>query len=301
MLVDQNLSFDMEGDEFDCGWFGCRNKVIHSIGVQGKVKWVSEENHPYTGVFKGGQHGIGRFTSGMPVDTKTPTLWPGISVKFMRDGIDSANAVIMYGIHGQNDLNFFANSWSNHVLPVMTPDAIPGGIAFKTSTEYIHNMGLSNFASFDEEGEAEKDVVFPWRIRFGQTGEFHSPSDTYDRPYTTYLREIPAGSHLFNIYAMDVPPELGGTEMLIGKLYSESEFVTSHWGDEHLFFRHQRMDDDLKYHPEWEPYVANVQFLGKTLPEKMESLKKVGLEYVASQVDQIVSACPFAWVLESLM
>lgn len=31
--------------------------------------------------------------------------------------------------------------------------------------------------------------------------------------------------------------------------------VTSYWGDEHMYFRHQRMDDDLKIRPEWEPYT----------------------------------------------
>ena len=30
--------------------------------------------------------------------------------------------------------------------------------------------------------------------------------------------------------------------------------TTSNWGDEKMFIRHERMEDDLKYHPEWEPY-----------------------------------------------
>ena len=43
--------------------------------------------------------------------------------------------------------------------------------------------------------------------------------------------------------------------MLIGEFILASQTTTSLWGDDHLFFRHQRMDDDLAIHPEWEPYV----------------------------------------------
>ena len=41
----------------------------------------------------------------------------------------------------------------------------------------------------------------------------------------------------------------------IGKIVTTSETTTSYWGDEHMYFRHQRMDDDLAIHPEWEPYT----------------------------------------------
>jgi len=34
-----------------------------------------------------------------------------------------------------------------------------------------------------------------------------------------------------------------------------SPLTTSNWGDEHMFFRHQRMDDDLKIKPEWTQYT----------------------------------------------
>jgi hypothetical protein len=54
---------------------------------------------------------------------------------------------------------------------------------------------------------------------------------------------------------MDEPAELGGTERMIAKLVAASEFTTSNWGDEHMYFRHQRMDDDLKIRPDWEPYT----------------------------------------------
>ena len=50
---------------------------------------------------------------------------------------------------------------------------------------------------------------------------------------------------------MDKPAALGGVEQHIGNLILESTLVTSFWGDSNMFFRHQRHDDDFRYHPEW--------------------------------------------------
>ena len=69
------------------------------------------------------------------------------------------------------------------------------------------------------------------------------------------LASIPAGSKVYDIYAMSAPEELGGTESLIGAFVTASEITTSLWGDDHLFFRHQRIDDDFAIKPEWEPYA----------------------------------------------
>ena len=100
LTVGQNEVFDTKGDEFDCGLFGCRNKTIHSKGNVGKVQWVDVGGHPYTGIFKGGDTGYVRMSSAAPVDTKTPNLKPGMGVKFLRDGADSANFVAMFGVDG---------------------------------------------------------------------------------------------------------------------------------------------------------------------------------------------------------
>lgn len=53
--------------------------------------------------------------AGKPSDTH---ITPGIGLKFLRDGIDSANLVAMYSVAGQDSWNFFANDFSNHIPPV---------------------------------------------------------------------------------------------------------------------------------------------------------------------------------------
>ena len=76
----------------------------------------------------------------------------------------------------------------------------------------------------------------PWKLRFEQTGEFVFPA-TVEEGYTdfrTNLASIPSGSTLFNIYATDVPAELGGKEQLIAKMVTASAMNPSTFGDDHL-------------------------------------------------------------------
>ena len=60
-------------------------------------------------------------------------------------------------------------------------------------------------------------------------------TEEYSGPLLDKLTAIPQNSHLINVYGLDAP---GGTEYLIGELWTDSEMVTSLWGDQTLFFRH---------------------------------------------------------------
>ena len=65
----------------------------------------------------------------------------------------------------------------------------------------------------------------------------------------------------------------------------ESTLLTSMWGDKNMFFRHQRQDDDLRYHPEW------IEFAPVHLDEKEENLLQPFRERRAS-------TCPFAFLFQ---
>ena len=69
---------------------------------------------------------------------------------------------------------------------------------------------------------------------------------------------MPAGQTLYKVYAMDKPVQLGGTEQLIGEINMDTQLVTSYWADEYMFFKHQRKDDDLRVHPEWQPFAPTL-------------------------------------------
>jgi len=137
-------------------------------------------------------------------------------------------------------------------------------------------------ATTDQEG-VSVSPVFPWSLRFEPTGEFEYPDD-YDVPFETYLAEIPTGSTLFNVYAMDAPVELGGTESLIASMVTGSSMVTSLWGDEHMFFRHERMENDLLIKEEWRPFTP----VFKVFNSSGNLILADGTE----------SSCPFAYLFQ---
>ncbi len=142
LIVDQAPVFDTVGDELACYWNGCRNKTIHAQGVVSKIEWVSSGNHPYTGMFKGADTGYIRMSIAKPEDTKTPNLAPGMGVKLLRDGVDSANFVAMYGVDGQDSLNWFANDFTNHIPNPHSISLKPLEARFATQTKWIQTVGL---------------------------------------------------------------------------------------------------------------------------------------------------------------
>jgi hypothetical protein len=218
LIVDENPVFDTPGDELECKWNGCRNKTIHAQGSVAKVQWKSVGDHPYTGIFKGADTGFTRWGSANPQNVDSPSMTPGMGVKFLRDGVDSGNFVAMWSVDGQKSMNWFANDFFTHIADAKSPLFMPLEKRFATATDYITDIGMSDMAKYDQDGNEEAEVVFPWYLHFKPTGEFMFP-DTKEEGAVEWqdsLATIPSGSVLYDIYAWSAPPELGGTESMIG-------------------------------------------------------------------------------------
>lgn len=89
-------TFSTKGDAMAPGsLYGHRTKYIHCVGGVAIVSFNSNGwHHPFTGLFKGANHGILRLSSATKPELGTDSpLFPSIGLKFLRDGIDSANLV----------------------------------------------------------------------------------------------------------------------------------------------------------------------------------------------------------------
>jgi len=232
---------------------GTRYKYIHTVGAVGQVQWVDRGGHSYSGLFSGATKGVVRFSLAKEPSPPSLNTAPGMGLKFLRDGVDSANLVAMYSVNGQDSWNFFKNDWTNHIGPGGL-DLVPLEIKFSEATNYISEVGLSDWAKYGEDGVMISSLSFPFMLRFHPTGEISFP-DEYVNDFLDDLMSIPKGSTLYEIWALDVPTELGGTETHIADLVLTSDVTTSNWGDKHLFFRHQDMADDVVIKPEWEDYL----------------------------------------------
>jgi len=62
--TDMKTTFDEWGDEYDC-----RERTAHWFGNIGKVRWVDQGGHSYTGIFNGGSDtGVARLSWEFPVE-----------------------------------------------------------------------------------------------------------------------------------------------------------------------------------------------------------------------------------------
>ena len=80
------------------------------MGAVAKVALKSTGHHPFTGIFIGANNGLLRLSSAVDPGTDNSELAPGMGLKFLRNGIPSANLVSMYSVNGnpKGDTNFFS-------------------------------------------------------------------------------------------------------------------------------------------------------------------------------------------------
>jgi hypothetical protein len=66
------------------------------------------------------------------------------------------------------------------------------------------------------------------------------------------LAAIPAYTLLYKVHAVANP---GSPKVHIGDLTITSELVGSYFGDKYLFFKHQDMEEDIAFRPEWKTHL----------------------------------------------
>lgn len=266
--MDMDVTFDHPGDALKGLALRKRPKFIHSVGVTGQVSFVPNKNaRHFTGMFQGADLGIVRFSSAAEPSEKGQPLAPGMGLKFLRNGRDSANLVAMFSVDGQpGNWDFFANDFTTHIGPAHSGLLKAVAWKFSAATDFIQVCGLSDWGLYDQSGHKSSHNSFPFHLRFEPHSDVkgHIPSSYHGAmKYLDQLKAVPADSNLYNVYATDKPKQLGGKEVLIGTLKLKGHLITSKWADENLFFRHTRNDDDLEFHPEWEPYSPRYSLDGK--------------------------------------
>ena len=78
-----------------------------------------------------------------PVSTVQETA-PGMGLKFLRDGMHSANLVAMYSVNGQESWNFFKNDFTTHIGKADL-DLIPLILKFSEATNYVMEVQRWSF------------------------------------------------------------------------------------------------------------------------------------------------------------
>jgi hypothetical protein len=233
-------------------WFQ-RPKLIHSVGCIASSTFTPTSTNKFTGIFQGSNYGFVRFSTAASYDATPQSFTPGISLKFLRDGIPSANFMSMYSLEGSDSFNFFTHDLTNHVpnLSLNASEALRLlGDKFMEASDWPIFLGLSDVASFDEHGKQVAAPVFPYRLVFQALPDLKA---MFSKQFTTselctMISKVPAPRVIYNVYAETDPND---TPQLIGHLSITSQATSSFWADSSMFFEHKRMEDDFGIRPDW--------------------------------------------------
>ena len=78
-----------------------------------------------------------RMSTAAPYSHLLNFLVPGMAIKFLRDGTDSANTFAMNSVNGQESWDYFLLPWSNHITDLENTALNPLANKFHEATEYI--------------------------------------------------------------------------------------------------------------------------------------------------------------------
>jgi hypothetical protein len=256
-------SFDVQGDEFLNG----RKKLIHTVGCVVKAEFVSTGDHPYTGVFEGSTQLLVRpsiassaNTSKTKAEDALGNFKPGMGLKFLRNGYPSANLQAMYSTSGQASWNFFKMDFSNHIPAAGGAALLAVALKFSSATDYIQTMGLRDLGLITEKGEMRNPPRYPFKLIFKPHVDLKNKyPDHFMSDYLDQLRSVPSGTTLYDVYAIEQPNQ---NEKKIGSIITRSNMVSSKWGDESMYFRHNYMDADINENPSWKKFVPAFSIFG---------------------------------------
>ncbi|QDK46525.1 hypothetical protein DOM22_15795 [Bdellovibrio sp. ZAP7] len=240
----------IKGSRFDDfapkGW----TKFLHARASITKVKIVPHQNK-YSGLFQGADCGLLRLSLTSAVKSGRPVA-PGLALKLLRDGTFSTNVSALVSLDGQDqDYNFFKYPMSN-IVPIGT--SIGQKLVHKiflNASPYPEELAIRGFAELDQKGHLVTDVRSPRQVFFVPSEKLTFSSDPHDVrndfvtiPVNTVIyqiRAVPEKYKDFNYadYAPENVKRLLQDSELVADVVTTSEFVSSSFGDDGIFFRHQ--------------------------------------------------------------
>jgi len=230
-------------------------KPIHPYGAMAKVKFVPVAGNGYTGLFQGSDYGLLRLSV-----TENPAekgkFQPGLAWKALVDGKPSENVSALYTLAGQGgNYNFFANELSNYVLT--DANELASTILFSAVSTKPTLVMLNDMSEVTQKGVAVSTPKAPTQIYFVPRAEVKTKFATSAHDFRYDLASLGAGSKLYDVYATSMEiktsvfPSVSATyakerrasARKIGELELTSQMIVSAFGDEGVFFKHQRYED----------------------------------------------------------
>ncbi|MDO8267725.1 MAG: peroxidase family protein [Moraxellaceae bacterium] len=230
-------------------------KPIHRHAAMAKVKFVPVAGNGYTGLFQGSDYGLLRLSV-----TENPAannkFQPGLAWKALVNGKPSENVSALYTLAGQGtNYNFFAKELSNYVST--DANELGSTILFSAVSTKPTLVIMNDMAEVTQTGATVATPKAPTQIYFVPRPEVKTKFATTPHDFRHDLATLGAGSKLYDVYAtsMEIKTsiwpstntqyanERRASAKKIGELELTSPLIVSAFGDNGVFFKHQRSED----------------------------------------------------------
>lgn len=257
-------SFDNLKDELPAE----RIKWVHTRASICKFEVEITAESTYTGLLgPGKREGLIRMGSGLD-----PDVFRGINaalaLKFARTGVRSGDLLTMHSAVPQG-WNFFEQNQSNFLPPTLPNTVITH--KFRQASQCSNQVGVSDLARYSQDGTEYDTPYFPFKLFMVPSKDAQQQMPLREESLDALheaLDDLDVGTTLFSMYACDEPAggemtpttsveEACGSPLKLGDIVTTSRCTTSKYGDEKFFIRHQRIEEDWKYRPDFlESYDA---------------------------------------------
>lgn len=241
-------------------------KLIHPVGSVAKVSLVWDDEVVkklgYTGVFAERQDNV-LLRAGPAGALKDTGMAPGVGVKVFRDDQESVNTLMLYSLRGQEGFSHFKHTLCNKLSDFDNKSFAEDLLlkSFKMASKYPFTTGLSQWAEDPTKAHVEFERNFPFVLCFRPVDDVRREMNVLDGFKFSHLQEqlflLPHGTTIYEIYAASEPR----TEPIkIGDVVTQTKFHRSKFGDQQLFFRHDKFENDLEFKPQWRKSVDDDNF-----------------------------------------
>lgn len=233
-----------EGDELEEG----RHKLIHAFGAEARLRLVisPEAAGGYTGIFRSGAECvIGRFSLASKPTANTSI--PALALKIFIGGDQpSVNLQLMHSVDGQVGHNFFEQTFSNILPPAKTFSTRLLASGFERSAEQFGakdpnpgRLTLEHLARTLPDGNSIAAPKTPYQLLFKPTEQARALMQNAgaEDDFRLKLTGLPIGQGIYDIYTL-AEGDPAENASLLGQLVLAAPLVSSHYGDEKLYFRH---------------------------------------------------------------
>jgi hypothetical protein len=196
--------------------------------------------NPYSGFFQ--ESALGLMRVSLTYRPYEKGVAPGIAFKFLQDSKSSLNVSVLTSLDNQGqDYNIFKKPFTNIVAPSKSISAKIIAYLFKRAAKRFNGVSVAHFSK-----KAPMALIFiPKEI-------LKFPSRPA-RDFREDLKSLSSGRVIMDVYAMDLPRAMSFDELallpvekrlklatMVGSIGLDSRFVSSEFGDNGIFFFHER-------------------------------------------------------------